>query len=48
VSQPLTPELAAAIRKYFYANPDATEQEIANEFNVNIGRVNEALDEKKK
>lgn len=44
VSQPLTPKLALDIRKYFYTHPDATQQEIANTFNVNIGRVNEALD----
>lgn len=44
VSQPLTPKLAKQIRKYFIANPDATQQEIANTFNVNIGRVNEALE----
>ena len=44
VSQPLTPKLALDIRKYFYTHPDATQQEIANVFNVNIGRVNEALD----
>jgi hypothetical protein len=44
VSQPLTPKLALDIVEYFYAHPDATQQEIANVFNVNIGRVNEALD----
>jgi len=48
VSQPLTPELAVEIRKYFHSNPDVTQQEIANMFNVNIGRVNEALDSESK
>jgi hypothetical protein len=43
VSQPLTPKLALEIRKCFETHPDATQQEIANMFNVNIGRVNEAL-----
>ena len=48
VSQPLTPALAIEIRKYFHSTPDATQQEIANTFNVNIGRVNEALDRETK
>jgi transcription initiation factor IIE alpha subunit len=43
VSQPLTPKLALEIRKFWMTHPDATQQEIANTFNVNIGRVNEAL-----
>lgn len=42
-SEPMTPELRAAIRDYFEADPDATQQEIANMFNVNIGRVHEVL-----
>ena len=42
-SEPMTPELRAAIRNYYEADPDATQQEIANMFNVNIGRVNEVL-----
>lgn len=43
-SRSMTPKLATAIRAYFAAYPDATQQAIANLFNVNIGRVNEALD----
>jgi hypothetical protein len=42
-SQPMTPELRAAIIEYFEGDPEATQQEIANVFNVNIGRVNEVL-----
>jgi len=42
-SQPMTPAIATAIRAYYSAYPDATQQEIANKFNVNIGRVNEVL-----
>lgn len=42
-SQPMTPAIAKAIRAYYSAYPDATQQEIANKFNVNIGRVNEVL-----
>lgn len=42
-SQPLTPAVAKAIRRYFAHNPDATQQQIANLFNVNSGRVNEVL-----
>lgn len=43
-STPMTPALAKQIRHYFAAHPDATQQEIANVFNVNSGRVNEALE----
>jgi hypothetical protein len=39
----MTPELRAAIMEYFEGDPEATQQEIANMFNVNIGRVNEVL-----
>jgi hypothetical protein len=42
-STPMSPELAKAIRIYHGVYPDTTQQEIANKFNVNIGRVNEAL-----
>jgi hypothetical protein len=42
-SEPMTPALRTAIRNYYEADPDATQQEIANIFNVNIGRVNEVL-----
>ena len=44
VSEPMTPELAAEIRAFFARNPDFTQQQIAHIFNVNSGRVNEALD----
>jgi transcription initiation factor IIE alpha subunit len=43
-SEPMTPEKAKAIRAYYTAYPMTTQQEIANKFNVNIGRVNEALE----
>jgi hypothetical protein len=46
VDEPMTPEIAKAIRAYFAAYPNATQQEIASRFNVNIGRVNEALEGK--
>jgi len=39
----LTPELAASIRDYAAAAPAASQLEIANRFNVNPGRVSEAL-----
>ena len=42
-SQPMTPELIKDIRDYYATNSEATQQEIANMFNVNIGRVNEVL-----
>jgi hypothetical protein len=42
-SQPMTPELRKAIRTHYEADPEVTQQEIANMFNVNIGRVNEVL-----
>ena len=42
-SEPMTPELVQAMREYFSANPEATQHQIANKFNVNSGRVNEAL-----
>lgn len=44
VAQKMTPKIAEAIRAYYVAYPSATQQEIANTFNVNIGRVNEALE----
>lgn len=44
-STPMTPKLADDIRRYADHYPDTTQQEIANWFNVNIGRVNEALKE---
>ena len=39
----MTPELRKAIRTHYEADPEVTQQEIANMFNVNIGRVNEVL-----
>lgn len=42
-SQTMTEELAQEITLYYAENPEATQQQIANEFNVNIGRVNEVL-----
>lgn len=42
-SKPFTPELAAKIRDYFRENPNMTQQEIAHVFQMNSGRVNEAL-----
>lgn len=42
-SQTMTEELAQEIILYYAKNPEATQQQIANEFNVNIGRVNEVL-----
>ena len=42
-SPPLTPELAEKIRKYKIANPQAHQQDIANHYGVNHGRVSEAL-----
>ena len=46
-SNPLTPEIVRAIQEYYAANSGVTQQQIANIFNVNIGRVNEALRELK-
>lgn len=46
-SQPITPDVIQAMRVYYAANPEATQQKIANQFNVNIGRVNEALNKSK-
>lgn len=45
-SQPMTDELADQIYEYYLSNPDATQQSIANHFNVNSGRVNEILNRK--
>jgi hypothetical protein len=44
-SPPLTPEMAEEIREYAKAHPDLHQQEIANHFGVNHGRVSEALNE---
>lgn len=42
-SQPMTPNLAEAIKAYYAYNPTATQSQIASVFNVNSGRVNEVL-----
>jgi hypothetical protein len=42
-STPMTPELAQEIREYAEAHADLSHQEIAEQFNVNHGRVSEAL-----
>lgn len=44
-SQPLTPELAAKIRDYKIANPNAHQQDIAAHYGVNPGRISEALNQ---
>jgi hypothetical protein len=43
-SPKLTPEMAQDIRDYKSANPDAHQQDIAEKFGVNHGRVSEALE----
>lgn len=43
-SPKLTPALAQQIRDYAAAHPDAHQQDIAQRFGVNHGRVSEALD----
>jgi hypothetical protein len=42
-STTMTPELAQEIREYAEANPGMSHQAIAEEFNVNHGRVSEAI-----
>ncbi len=42
-STPMTPELAQDIRDYAEAHPGTSHQAIAEEFNVNHGRISEAL-----
>ena len=42
-STPMTEELVQEIREYADANPAMSQQEIANAFGVNHGRVSEAL-----
>ncbi|WP_257176994.1 MULTISPECIES: hypothetical protein [Bradyrhizobium] len=42
-STPMTPELAQDIRDYAKANPGLSQQAIAEAFNVNHGRVSEAI-----
>jgi hypothetical protein len=42
-SRRMTPALASSIRQHASQNPDMTQSAIANLFNVNPGRVSEAL-----
>lgn len=42
-SQPMSDELAAQIRAFRTANPRLSQVEISRRFNVNQGRVSEAL-----
>jgi hypothetical protein len=42
-STSMTPELAQEIRDYAEANPGTSHQAIAEQFNVNHGRVSEAI-----
>lgn len=42
-SPKLTPEMAQEIRDYAAENPNAHQQDIAEKFGVNHGRVSEAL-----
>jgi hypothetical protein len=46
-STPMTPELAQEIREYAEANPGLSHQTIAEQFNVNHGRVSEAINGKR-
>ncbi len=43
-SPKLTPEMAKQIRDYAMINPTAHQQDIAEKFGVNHGRISEALD----
>ncbi len=40
---PITPELRQKIRDFAYSNPTMSQLEIGKRFNVNQGRVSEAL-----
>ena len=42
-SQPMTPAIKRAIRHYARRHPNASQTEIARHFNVNPGRVSEAI-----
>jgi hypothetical protein len=46
-STPMTPELALEIREFAEDNPGMSHQEIAVQFNVNHGRVSEAINGKR-
>lgn len=47
-STPMTPALRAQIRAYALANPALTQVEVARVFNVNPGRVSEAVSGRRK
>jgi hypothetical protein len=47
-STPMTPELSEEIREYAEANPGMSHQDIGVVFNVNHGRVSEAIIGKRK
>lgn len=47
-STPMTPELAEEIREFAEANPGMSHQDIGVVFNVNHGRVSEAINGKRK
>lgn len=42
-SRPLTPELAEEIRAFVARNPKLHQRDVAQRFNVNPGRVSEAM-----
>lgn len=42
-SRPLTPKLADEIRRFVAKNPKLHQRDVAQRFNVNPGRVSEAL-----
>ncbi len=42
-SEPMTPELRRRVRAYKRRHPDASHTEIGRKYNVNPGRVSEAL-----
>lgn len=46
-SQPLTAVLAEEIRRYAKDNPSLHQQDVANHFDINHGRVSEALNYEK-
>ena len=46
-SAPFTAEMAEEIRQFAEAHPDWSNQEIANHFGVNPGRVSDALHNKR-
>lgn len=44
-SAPLTPKLAEKIRKFMDRNPTLHQRDVAQHFNVNPGRVSEAINQ---